>query len=105
MTPFIAIALLIFAAWMIFSTTGSRRMDGVDSDLLKATKGDKALAKRLMEHARNRYPGKSEHWYIEKVLYDLQRDGACGNWAAARRRSNRRANPVAARLEQMFRWR
>jgi hypothetical protein len=102
MMPIIAIALLLFAAWMIFSAS-PRRVDGIDPALLNATKGDKALAKRLLEYARNRYPGKSEHWYTEKVIYDLQRDGACGNWAASRRRTNRREKSFTTRLRRLFR--
>ncbi|MCU0565214.1 MAG: hypothetical protein MUF49_01285 [Oculatellaceae cyanobacterium Prado106] len=86
----IAIALLLFAAWLFFSSgLLNSQVDGIDRDLLNATKGDKALAKRLLEYARTRYPGKSEDWYIEKVLYDLQRDGACGYRTSTRRRSPR----------------
>jgi hypothetical protein len=103
MTPIIAIALLLFAAWMILSASLSNRRDGIDPALLSATKGDKALAKRLLEYARNRYPGKSEHWYTEKVIYDLQRDGACGNWASSRRRANRREKSFTTRLRRLFR--
>jgi len=28
---------------------------------------------RLIMSAKLRYPGKPEHWYLEKVLYDLKR--------------------------------
>jgi hypothetical protein len=102
--PLIAIAFLLLAAWMIFSACFSPgRVDGIDLDLLNATKGDKALAKRLLQYARNRYPGKSEQWYTEKVIYDLQRDGACGNWVSARRRTHRREKSFATRIRRLFR--
>ncbi len=40
-------------------------------ELLKRV--DPATADRLISSARRRTPGKSEHWYLEKVLYDLRR--------------------------------
>ncbi|MGB3691431.1 MAG: hypothetical protein WA865_20160 [Spirulinaceae cyanobacterium] len=40
-------------------------------ELLKRV--DPATADRLISSARRRTPGKSEHWYLEKVLYDLIR--------------------------------
>jgi hypothetical protein len=30
-------------------------------------------ADRLISSAKRQHPGKSERWYIEKVIYDLQR--------------------------------
>lgn len=30
-------------------------------------------AERLIALAKRKNPGKPEHWYLEKVLYDLQR--------------------------------
>ena len=30
-------------------------------------------AERLIAFAKSKSPGKSERWYLEKVLYDLQR--------------------------------
>jgi Tfp pilus assembly major pilin PilA len=77
MSPSLLIALAVIGAlvalafWQDYKNRG-----GVHPDLLQATKGNKALAKRLLEDAKLRYPGKSERWYLEKVLYDLQRDGA-----------------------------
>ena len=34
---------------------------------------DADTAHRLIMSAKLRYPGKPEHWYLEKVLYDLKR--------------------------------
>jgi hypothetical protein len=84
MSP-IAIALLLLAVCLIFFALNPRSVDGIDRDLLMAAKGNKALAKPLLTNARDLYPGKSDRWYTEKVLYDLQRDGA-GNY--------RRSNPL-----------
>ncbi|MFM2431262.1 MAG: hypothetical protein RLZZ511_2475 [Cyanobacteriota bacterium] len=53
-----------------------RRRGGIPADVLRAAKGDKRLVQRLVENVKLRHPGKSERWYFEKVLYDLERDGA-----------------------------
>ena len=55
-----------------------RRNQGgsVPAHLLQAVKGDRALAHRLLQGARLKYPNKTEKWYVEKVIYDIQRDGA-----------------------------
>lgn len=44
---------------------------GLRSKLLKRV--DKATAERLINAARFKTPGKSERWYLEKVIYDLER--------------------------------
>ncbi|MGD1938247.1 MAG: tetratricopeptide repeat protein [Cyanophyceae cyanobacterium] len=36
--------------------------------------GQWALAERLIDQAKDHWPGMPEDWYIEKVLYDLERD-------------------------------
>ncbi len=36
--------------------------------------GQWALAERLIDQAKAQWPGMPEDWYIEKVLYDLERD-------------------------------
>ncbi|MDZ8070369.1 MAG: hypothetical protein RMY64_32965 [Nostoc sp. DedQUE08] len=46
----------------------------LQSDLLILLKGDVATAKRLLLQQRRRNPGKSDNWYLEKVIYDLERD-------------------------------
>jgi hypothetical protein len=63
-----------YEGWRRWSRTG-----GIPGALLQAVKGDRARALRLLAHARERNPGKSERWCVEKVLYELERDGAgCG---------------------------
>lgn len=46
----------------------------LQSDLLVLVKGDVAAAKRLLAQQRRKHPGKSDNWYLEKVIYDLERD-------------------------------
>lgn len=79
--PPIVIALIIFILfllWKAWSNSGGSlpfgSRDGVDAHLLKAANGDRKAALRLLEQARFKYPGKSERWYREKVIYDLGRD-------------------------------
>jgi hypothetical protein len=55
---------------------GQMSSGGVSPALLRAAKGDRKLIHRLIEGARLRHPGKSDRWYQEKVLYDIERDGA-----------------------------
>jgi hypothetical protein len=35
---------------------------------------DREAAKRLLTQAKFRYPNKTADWYVEKVIYDLERD-------------------------------
>ncbi|MGK7923929.1 MAG: hypothetical protein AB4290_01525 [Spirulina sp.] len=77
----IAIVLCILLAiviWLLWQdsrkTKGIRRGGNIDRDLLEAVNGDAKLAERLLEQARFKYPGKSESWYVEKVIYDINRD-------------------------------
>ncbi len=74
-------------AWLLWQQYGNN--GDIDRDLLVAAKGNKALAKRLLAQAKVRYPGKSERWYVEKVIYDLERDRAGGRNV----RSNWNMNP------------
>ncbi len=52
----------------------NRRLQG---DLLTLLRGDTATAKRLLKQQRQQHPGKSDNWYLEKVIYDLERDRRC----------------------------
>ncbi|WP_017304478.1 hypothetical protein [Spirulina subsalsa] len=36
--------------------------------------GDQGAMERLLTSAKVREPGRPEQWYIEKVMWDLQRD-------------------------------
>ncbi|UBF28331.1 hypothetical protein K9N68_10870 [Kovacikia minuta CCNUW1] len=42
--------------------------------LLERLRGDRSAANRLIENMRSRYPGKSDKWVLDKVMYDLERD-------------------------------
>ncbi|WP_260447129.1 hypothetical protein [Nostoc sp. 2RC] len=42
--------------------------------LLDLLNGDVAAAKRLLSQQRQLHRGKSDNWYLEKVIYDLERD-------------------------------
>ena len=68
----------------------------ISRELLQATKGDRELAERLLNHARSKYPGKSAHWYLDKVLYDLERDGAGGASSAREFRRSRQVQPQSS---------
>jgi hypothetical protein len=73
--PIRPILLLLIAAgviWWCWTQWGP--VDGINRDLLEASKGNKKLAKRLLEHTRKCYPDKSERWCVEKTIYDLNRD-------------------------------
>lgn len=85
MNQLITLALIIAAGFLLYglwrdrlkgSSPHSSWKGKVSGRLLQAVKGDRALAKRLIENAKLRHPGKSNNWYIEKVIYDIERDGA-----------------------------
>ena len=82
MNQLIALALVIAAGFLLYGLWRDRNPkyniwnSQISRPLLQAVKGDRALAKRLLENAKLRYPGKSNNWYIEKVIYDIERDGA-----------------------------
>ncbi|MBD2460324.1 hypothetical protein H6G89_04635 [Oscillatoria sp. FACHB-1407] len=42
--------------------------------LLRLLNGDQAAAQRLFKLATLKYPGETPNWYVEKVIYDLERD-------------------------------
>ncbi|MDZ8056133.1 MAG: ABC transporter permease [Aulosira sp. ZfuVER01] len=42
--------------------------------LIARLDGDIDTAERLIEQARQNYPGMSENWYVEKVIDDLEGD-------------------------------
>lgn len=56
------------------SAEGDRLSTWLKNKLLIRVNGDRALAKRLLETARQKNPGESYDWYYEKVIYDLERD-------------------------------
>ncbi|MDR9898250.1 hypothetical protein G7B40_027360 [Aetokthonos hydrillicola Thurmond2011] len=46
----------------------------LQSRLISLLRGDTPTAKRLLKRQRELHPGKSDNWYLEKVIYDLERD-------------------------------
>lgn len=68
------IGLIIFIIWLIWNN--SKPIDGIDRNLLAAANGNKELARRLLIQARAKYPGKSEKWYVEKAIENLNCDRA-----------------------------
>ncbi|MEA5503871.1 ABC transporter permease [Halotia wernerae UHCC 0503] len=44
------------------------------NNLIAKLDGDAAAAERLIEQAKQNYPGMPESWYCERVLDDLERD-------------------------------
>lgn len=55
--------------------TGSMRANPkLQRKLLRLLHEDARVADRLITQASFRYPGKAPDWYVEKVIYDLERD-------------------------------
>lgn len=52
----------------------SRLPHSLEERLVELLNGEREVAERLLSHARQRYPERSEQWIIEKVMYDLSRD-------------------------------
>ena len=42
--------------------------------LLRLLHEDYGAASRLFAHTSVKYPGKAPNWYVEKIIYDLERD-------------------------------
>ncbi len=72
--PLILALVLVIVLIVVIQRRLPGHPAGVDVRLLRAVGGDRQLAKRLLDQVQWRYPGKSERWYVEKVLYDLDRD-------------------------------
>ncbi len=75
----ILLAVIIVAALVLF---GRNRSQGGAAALkrryrqlmfLSEKEADKSLQYQ-MDAARKRYPGRSEQWYLEKIVFDLERD-------------------------------
>jgi hypothetical protein len=91
----IIVGLVGFGVWK-----DQQDREGIPADLLRAAKGDKKLAKRLIANAKLRYPDKSDRWYHEKVLYDLERDGAGSSGRRGRRSWGTKTN--REKMENLF---
>ena len=46
----------------------------LQNKLMRLLSGDRAAAMRLVERAKQRHPGRSDEWYWEKAIEDLERD-------------------------------
>ncbi len=74
MHPISLLFLLVLIGYFIcYIWNKSQNNGGIHPALLKAARGNRALARRMMEHAALKYPDKSEAWRREKVIYDLRR--------------------------------
>jgi uncharacterized membrane protein required for colicin V production len=58
--------------WVEDSTGGSQNR--MKSRLVSLLSGDTAAADRLIEQAKQNYPGMPEDWYWERTIADLERD-------------------------------
>lgn len=56
------------------STNTIKANSKLQRKLLRLLHEDQRVADRLITQATFKYPGKSSDWYVEKVIYDLQRD-------------------------------
>lgn len=58
-----------------YQTSRKLQVSGRDWDQLVAKcHGDKAIAQRLINHLRVKHPGHSGRWYVEKAIFDIERD-------------------------------
>jgi hypothetical protein len=61
-----------------FSSTGTGTLERVNPalqrKLLRLLHEDRSAAARLVAQAQLKNPGRSGDWYLEKVIYDLERD-------------------------------
>ena len=58
--------------WVEDTTGGSQNR--MKSRLVSLLSGDTAAADRLIEQAKQNYPGMPEDWYWERTIADLERD-------------------------------
>ncbi|MBW4517267.1 MAG: hypothetical protein KME11_18830 [Timaviella obliquedivisa GSE-PSE-MK23-08B] len=55
-------------------SSSARANPKLQRKLLRLLHEDARVADRLITQASFRYPGKAPDWYVEKVIYDLERD-------------------------------
>lgn len=57
------------------SRGGSGRVSrATQQQLLRLTGGNRSVAQRLVERVRSQHPDRSEQWWWEKAIYDIERD-------------------------------
>ncbi len=101
MSQLVFIVLVIFLVCWAADHYGvlPQSRGGINRQVLQATKGDRDLAKRLMRQVRLKYPDKDEQWHVEKVLYDLERDG---HYVPRRRSATSRVNFSRSKRRDMM---
>jgi hypothetical protein len=51
------------------------KINGIlEGKILRLLQGDRELAIRLLKNVKERTPGQSYEWYLQKVIWDLERD-------------------------------
>lgn len=71
--PLLIIALIIFGiSFWLYWTDREQSREPIDEELLKAAKGNRRRVQERIGVAKAQHPDKSERWYQEKVLHDLQ---------------------------------
>lgn len=78
---YLMILLVIAAGFALLGFLRSRATDSTAAlkrkyqqlVFLSGQQADDALHHQL-KAVRKRYPGRSEQWYLEKIIYDLERD-------------------------------
>ncbi len=57
------------------TSSAAQRVNGqTRRQLMRLVGGNRAVAERLVEQIRVRYPNHNEQWCWEKAIYDIQRD-------------------------------
>ncbi len=72
----ILIMAVSFAFWFYLKGNSGKPLGGFRSSPLKREllrRVSPETAERLIASERAKHPGKSEHWYLDKVIYDLKR--------------------------------
>jgi hypothetical protein len=54
-----------------FNSSG---LSGLWNQLLTKVQGDVSIAERLINNLKMKHPGRSDRWYLEKAIFDLERD-------------------------------
>jgi uncharacterized protein HemX len=78
---YLVILLVIAAGAALTGFLRRRATDGITAlkrryqqlVFLSGPQADEALWRQL-NAVRKKYPGRSEQWYLEKIVYDLERD-------------------------------
>lgn len=70
---------IVYAAWSLWQEkqggpANPKYPKQLYRKVLLQAKNDHALVERLLDHERQKHPGQSEAWYLDKVLYYLVRD-------------------------------